>query len=186
MQFHCPQHQCADCEQKTGDAGGMIYRCRWCERGYCEDCLDFEKTDLLGDSLKEFKLLGFPAVTQAFFIRCPSCKHNHTETPSEGRLCDELARAYDKAFVIHQAQSEGADDSSDLSEAAASSPISVGSLTDGTTRDSSGITTPSFDYDGFEIVSATKSKNKNKRKAECRTDKLSPGSAKRPLHRFSS
>lgn len=26
MQFHCPQHQCADCQQNTTDAGGMLYR----------------------------------------------------------------------------------------------------------------------------------------------------------------
>ena len=26
MHFHCPQHQCADCQQNTTDAGGMLYR----------------------------------------------------------------------------------------------------------------------------------------------------------------
>ena len=26
MHFHCPQHQCADCEQNTTNAGGMLYR----------------------------------------------------------------------------------------------------------------------------------------------------------------
>lgn len=39
--FNCSQHQCFDCQQKTTDAGGMLLRCRWCERGYCEDCLDW-------------------------------------------------------------------------------------------------------------------------------------------------
>lgn len=24
--FFCPQHECADCEKKTTDAGGLIYR----------------------------------------------------------------------------------------------------------------------------------------------------------------
>ncbi|KAL8670484.1 MAG: hypothetical protein Q9224_007667, partial [Gallowayella concinna] len=67
------EHQCWDCNQKTQDAGGMIFRCRWCEKGFCEDCLDWPMTELIGDNLKEYDLLEFPAVTQAYYIRCPSC-----------------------------------------------------------------------------------------------------------------
>ena len=26
MHFHCPQHQCVDCQQNTSNAGGMLYR----------------------------------------------------------------------------------------------------------------------------------------------------------------
>lgn len=46
----------------------MLYRCRWCERGYCEDCLDWDKTELLGENLKEYEILGFPAVSQAYYV----------------------------------------------------------------------------------------------------------------------
>ena len=46
----------------------MLYRCRWCERGFCEDCLDWDTTELLGENLKEYEILGFPAVTQAYYV----------------------------------------------------------------------------------------------------------------------
>ncbi|CAD6446293.1 6719b035-7e62-49c9-877c-6070fb75964c [Sclerotinia trifoliorum] len=37
LHFACPQHSCKDCKQKAGDVGGMLYRCRWCEKAQCED-----------------------------------------------------------------------------------------------------------------------------------------------------
>lgn len=86
MHFSCPQHQCVDCQQKTTDAGGMLYRCRWCERAYCEDCLDWEKTNLVGENLKEFELLSFPAVAQAYYIKCPDCTDHHNEVSRSGHF----------------------------------------------------------------------------------------------------
>ena len=77
MNFSCPQHNCAECESKTGDAGGMLFRCRWCERAYCEDCADWEKTELLGENLREYELLGFPDVSQAYYVKCPECTDHH-------------------------------------------------------------------------------------------------------------
>ncbi|ORY18389.1 SNF2 family N-terminal domain-domain-containing protein [Clohesyomyces aquaticus] len=71
--FFCPQHECVDCGKKTSDAGGLIYRCRFCKDGYCEDCLDWGNEELIGSNLPEFEMLGEPASTQAFFIKCPNC-----------------------------------------------------------------------------------------------------------------
>ena len=131
MQFHCPQHQCADCLQKTGDAGGMIYRCRWCERGYCEDCLDFDQTVLLGENLKEYELLGFPAVTQAFYISCPACKAHHAEHPQAQEFCNNMAMQIDRQYK-------------DTMEVPMF-PSRAESLTDATTLNDSGITTPQLE-----------------------------------------
>ena len=139
MNFNCPQHECFDCRQKTSDAGGMIYRCRWCERGYCEDCLDWEKTDLLGDSLKEFELLGFPSVTQAFFIRCPGCVDHHAANPRERDLCESHAADYAFQYQIlldEKHANEHAGEKSLLSASRAES------LTDATTAQDSVISTP--------------------------------------------
>ena len=73
MNFFCPQHKCADCDKSTSDCGGLVYRCRWCENGYCEDCLDWETTKLLGDTLPEFEMLRFGAIKQAWFVECHNC-----------------------------------------------------------------------------------------------------------------
>ena len=142
MNFSCPQHECFDCRQKTSDAGGMIYRCRWCERGYCEDCLDWDKTDLLGDSLKEFELLGFPSVTQAFFIRCPCCVDHHAANPAEWDFCESHAANYDSQYQVFL------DEQRAIEEDAAGRPLIMQtssraeSLTDATTAQDSAISTP--------------------------------------------
>ncbi|KAK1058001.1 hypothetical protein LTR33_013510, partial [Friedmanniomyces endolithicus] len=76
---------CVDCGAKTTEAGGMIFRCRWCEKGYCEDCLDWEKTNLIGDNLPEYKMLGCGARAQAWYIECPGCTERW-ETDEVDRL----------------------------------------------------------------------------------------------------
>src|SRR6202035_5082641 len=80
--FYCPQHECADCGKKTSDSGGMLFRCRWCARGYCEDCLEWDKTVLVGETIPEYEMLGEGANKQAFFIRCPPCGEWCNEDPA--------------------------------------------------------------------------------------------------------
>ena len=140
MNFNCPQHECFDCRQKTSDAGGMIYRCRWCERGYCEDCLDWDKTDLIGDSLKEFELLGFPSVAQAFFIRCPCCVDHHTANPAERDLCESHAADYDFQYQIFLDEKQAIEDAAGKLLMVPASRAE--SLTDATTAQDSTISTP--------------------------------------------
>ncbi|KAF2659144.1 hypothetical protein K491DRAFT_216268 [Lophiostoma macrostomum CBS 122681] len=77
--FHCAQHECFECAKKTSDAGGLIFRCRWCERGFCEDCLDWGKEDLIGENLPEFEMLGEIAMPGGFYIKCPACKEGCEE-----------------------------------------------------------------------------------------------------------
>lgn len=159
INFSCPQHECFDCQAKTSDAGGMIYRCRWCERGYCEDCLDWEKTDLLGNSLKEFELLGFPSVTQAFFIRCPSCFDHHAANPAEREFCDNHAADYDFQYQTLLDEKEANEN------AAAKPPLAASraeSLTDATTVQDSVISTPHLQAFDNNI----RTSNPRKRKAE--------------------
>ena len=71
--FFCPQHECVDCQAKTAEAGGLMYRCRWCERGYCEDCLDWEAVKLIGATIPEYEMLGFEGQDNAWYIECPTC-----------------------------------------------------------------------------------------------------------------
>ncbi|KAL6719221.1 hypothetical protein ACLMJK_003458 [Lecanora helva] len=151
---------CADCEQNTTNAGGMIYRCRWCERGYCEDCLDWDKTDLLGENLKEYELLGFPAVSQAFYIKCSNC-HDHHEEEAEARdFCIRTALSIDKEYAKfeHEQDILAASPGAVKKPTAPSTPAQ--SMTDATTLDTSGLNTP--DSEGVKRSPETSSR---KRKA---------------------
>ena len=71
--FYCSQHNCVDCGKNTTDAGGLIFRCRWCPQGFCEDCLDWDQTELVGQNLPEFEILGEPSPTGGFYIKCHDC-----------------------------------------------------------------------------------------------------------------
>ncbi|KNC97563.1 uncharacterized protein SPPG_07036 [Spizellomyces punctatus DAOM BR117] len=79
--WSCPQHLCVECLRKTGDAGGMLFRCQSCSNAFCEDCLDFDEIFPVGDVLPEFLLLGFPKVGQAYYIRCTECLDHYKTHP---------------------------------------------------------------------------------------------------------
>ncbi|KAL8694827.1 MAG: hypothetical protein Q9218_000586 [Villophora microphyllina] len=139
-------------EQKNADAGGMIYRCRWCERGYCEDCLDWEKTDLIGDNLKEYELLGYPAVTQAYYIRCPPCADHHVSNAAERDFCAqqaaEIEERHRSMLVDRNEELAAAVATSEESRPSFPTPSDTQSLTDASTIDDSAIPTPYVLSDG--------------------------------------
>ena len=87
--FYCPQHQCRDCGGKTAEAGGLIYRCRWCENGFCEDCLDWTTVKLLGPTLPEYDMLGTPINQHAYFVECSHCIEHWKANPKDGRAIDK-------------------------------------------------------------------------------------------------
>lgn len=147
----------------------VIYRCRWCERGYCEDCLDWDKTDLLGENLKEYELLGFPAVNQAFYIKCPSCHDHHVENLEARDYCLRQAAEIDARY-------EDAVEKQELIVAApeaTKNPLAphtpAESLTDATTLDSDGISTPRLG--DVEYPTCT---NSRKRKAAAQSFRETP------------
>jgi SWI/SNF-related matrix-associated actin-dependent regulator of chromatin subfamily A member 5 len=135
----------------------MIYRCRWCERGYCEDCLDWEKTELLGDSLKEFELLGTFSVTQAFFIRCPSCIDHHATNPAERELCNNHAADYDAQYQKLLDDKIAADNVGKRSQVPTSR---AESLTDATTLEDSAVSTPQLRASDINIHKSISRKRK--------------------------
>jgi SWI/SNF-related matrix-associated actin-dependent regulator of chromatin subfamily A member 5 len=124
--FFCPQHQCFDCEQKTSNAGGMIFRCRWCERGYCEDCIEWDKIQLIGDSLIEYELLGFGPIEQAYYVVCQNCTEHHKEDKHALEYIGNMRRTFEKAYLEYQESIK------ELPE----------DLTDATTAESSAVNTP--------------------------------------------
>ena len=106
--FSCPQHECRDCGSKTAEAGGLIYRCRWCQHGYCEDCLDWDHVNPLGETLPEYELLGYQSKNNAWFVECPDCIKHWTTDPEDRVAVDEerkrIAREYE-AYMAAMADS---------------------------------------------------------------------------------
>ena len=140
----------------------MIFRCRWCERGYCEDCLDWDKTKLLDENLPEYEVLDFPAVVQAFYIECPSCHDHHEENAEAREFCAN--RAYEFECQHREMLEKLSPEVEEIKMTALLPPSRAESLTDATTLNDSGISTPKFV--GFEdVVSFKKSKREAAQKA---------------------
>lgn len=98
MQFYCPQHECVDCQGKTGNVGGMIYRCRWCERGYCEDCLNWDTVRLIGETLPEYEMLGYGAMQNAWYIECPTCIEHWVEDPADKAVVEREGKRIEREY----------------------------------------------------------------------------------------
>ena len=141
-----------------------MFRCRWCERGYCEDCLDWDKTDLVGENLTEYELLGFPAVTQAFYIRCPNCSDHHMEDHEARDFCENMALEYQEQHNELMAQKTDVDVVSAEEEFKKGllPPSRDESMTDATTLDESGMSTPQVECLGAMLSSSHASKPKRK------------------------
>ncbi|RAK79937.1 putative nucleosome remodeling complex ATPase subunit (Snf2h) [Aspergillus fijiensis CBS 313.89] len=69
--FSCPHHVCSGCERRASEAGGLLFCCARCPLAFCEDCLDWGKTEFIG---RNFALenLGYHPHSY-FYIHCPSC-----------------------------------------------------------------------------------------------------------------
>lgn len=106
----------------------MLYRCRWCEKAYCEDCLEWENTTLIGNNLLEYEVLDYGELAQAFYVVCTGCNDHFKEMPGDKALCDSLA--------------EGFKEEHDLKFSAAPVSTRAGSLTDATTIETPGAKTP--------------------------------------------
>ncbi|THU84851.1 hypothetical protein K435DRAFT_970985 [Dendrothele bispora CBS 962.96] len=68
----CSQHACCVCSRGTGDAGGLLFRCRTCPNAFCEDCLP-EPFEPIGDILPEFSILHHGQQDSAYYIYCSEC-----------------------------------------------------------------------------------------------------------------
>ena len=136
----------------------MIYRCRWCERGYCEDCLDWEKTDLLGDNLQEFELLGVSAVTQAFFICCPLCVEYYAANPEDRFTYDTYAADIESIYQKRLNEKAAAD--KNTTGRLPVPPSRAESLTDASTAQDSSVATPQLQASDNNIRTPMSKKRK--------------------------
>lgn len=138
----------------------MLFRCRWCERSFCEDCLDWEKTEILGENLKEYELVGFPAIDQAWYIKCPKCEEDHEENPSDRAKCDEVTKEIDEKYNKFMEERASAAEAEEETKKVVPVPSRDESLTDATTVETPGVATPALNSTESELAS-----NGQKRKA---------------------
>ncbi|KAL9096943.1 MAG: hypothetical protein Q9165_000907 [Trypethelium subeluteriae] len=83
-------------------------RCRWCDCAYCEGCLEFDQTELLGNELPELKDLDYGAVTQSFYIHCPPCREHHASNPGARAFFQAKEKAFDR--LLEPATPKAVDD----------------------------------------------------------------------------
>ncbi|KAI0784033.1 SNF2 family N-terminal domain-containing protein [Abortiporus biennis] len=81
----CPQHHCAICERSNADAGGMLFRCQTCPDAFCEDCIDLDKCEIIGETIPEFLLCDYGQNASAYFIRCDGCLEHFKKYPKAWR-----------------------------------------------------------------------------------------------------
>jgi len=153
----------------------MLFRCRWCERGYCEDCLDWDRTEIIGENLKEYELLGFPAVTQAFYISCPSCADHHEDNQQSREFCERQAAQIDAQYsaLVEERDRLAAEDV----KKEPLLPSRAESLTDATTLNDSDVTTPQVEF----TDPVTSSSASLKRRAAPGTFKTTPSKRSKRL-----
>ena len=135
FQFMCSQHRCADCLQNTQNAGGMLFRCRWCENAYCEDCLNWESARLIGPTLKEFGMLTYPEKNQAYFVVCHDCNENQEAQITHKRREFQIEKEYE----LYRQKTEREESKHDED---ADEPQSPDSYYERTTAETSAATTP--------------------------------------------
>jgi SWI/SNF-related matrix-associated actin-dependent regulator of chromatin subfamily A member 5 len=95
--LYCSQHQCFDCEKKTGEAGGLIFRCRWCEKGYCEDCMDWDTVKLVGESIPEMEMLNY-YTNNGWYVECQTCVEHWQEDPEDHKFVQKQKRQIEKQY----------------------------------------------------------------------------------------
>jgi len=98
--FFCSQHKCTDCGKSTSDAGGLIFRCRWCPQGFCEDCLDWDTAELIGDNLPEFELLEEAPAQGGFYVKCPSCVDLATHNNKHKAWLEGMEKTYKEQHAV--------------------------------------------------------------------------------------
>ena len=113
--------------------------------------MDWDKTQLIGENLKEYELLQFPSVTQAYYIQCPTCTVDHSSNPAVKAFYDGQAADIDKDYQVML-------EDQDANITSIPPQSDTQSLTDASTVDDPALATPYFGVDHASRSSRRKRK----------------------------
>ena len=108
--------------------------------------MDFDNTTLIGNTLQEYELLGYPDVEQAFYVQCSICTDNFKTNPRDAKLCGDLA---DGIRLEYESR---------FGELSRETSTRAGSMTDATTVETTGMNTPIVIDDDNEYTPSRKRK----------------------------
>ncbi|KAL8821595.1 MAG: hypothetical protein Q9223_000384 [Gallowayella weberi] len=127
-------------------------------------------TELLGDDLKEYELLGFPAVTQAYYISCPSCTEHQNSDAAAKDFFANRAMEIDQQHAVWL-EEQDAQTAEQENSHVPTPPSDTLSLTDASTIDSSTVATP---YCITDDGGATSRKKRKAAPASSKADDVPP------------
>ncbi|KAI4246783.1 MAG: hypothetical protein L6R40_001812 [Gallowayella cf. fulva] len=118
-----------------------------------------QEVELIGDTLKEYELLEFPSITQAYYICCPSCTDHHRSDASARDFCTKQAMNIDKEYKDWLEVQDEQLTTIDAHNRPLQPHSDTFSMTDASTIDSSPVATP------YCITDDGGTSSKKKRKA---------------------
>ena len=104
--------------------------------------MNWENTLLIGETLKEFDMLGFPEVNQAYYVECHRCVAYYQADKNARKIRDRRAMDIDKSheeYFEEQCRAENQEEDIDRREDSISD---IESMTEGPTLDNSALSTP--------------------------------------------
>lgn len=161
---------------------------------HCEECLEWDNTNLLGDGLKEYRLVNYPFNNNAYYIECEHCVHEHNTNKNWAKMIDMMAEEFDEEYVDFIAKEEAAKEkeaakscelAGALPFAGAAVPSAPESLSDGMTIETPGIATPALGGNGnplgygMGVPLARKSSSGNLKKAKRKVSSANSGTGKK-------
>ena len=76
--FTCPWHACIECDRKSSEVGGVLFRCMDCPTAFCFDCWPSDREMIhykTPDSIKfNFESRGYDLSKNILFFRCGECE----------------------------------------------------------------------------------------------------------------
>jgi hypothetical protein len=68
--------------------------------------MDWNNTQLLGESLPELEALDYGAIEQAFWIKCQHCIDHHSRNPEAKAVCDTMEQGWKQEAEHREAKAQ--------------------------------------------------------------------------------
>ena len=95
--WHCPWHECWECDRKSSQSGGMLFHCTQCPMAYCFDCApDKYTTQRTGTTNHKYiaaslENRGCVSTKSYLFFTCDECDPARVEAEKRAEAMQEIA-----------------------------------------------------------------------------------------------